>query len=140
MNLHEDYRAHTAEKQASDRSFGWVFTVFFALYACLPLRHGGTVRFWAVAASGVFLLTTLVRPSLLHFANLLWGNVGRLLGRVVNPVVTALLFYVVVTPTGLLMRMTGKDVLRLRWAPEDKSYWIDRQPPGPDPRTMSNQF
>lgn len=140
MNIHEDYSPHTNEKQASDRSFGWVFTIFFALYGCLPAFRSRPVRWWALAVSGVFLLITLVRPTLLHFANRLWMRLGLLLSKVVNPLITGLLFYVVVTPMGVLLRMMGKDLLRLRWSPQAQSYWIERRPPGPDPKTMSNQF
>ncbi len=140
MNLHEDYRPHTHEKQASDRSFGWVFTAFFAFWALVPLWRGMPLRLWALPVSGVFLLITLLRPSLLHFANRVWTSVGLLLGKVVNPLVTGLLFYAVVTPAGLILRLLGKDLLHLRWSPGQPSYWIHRSPPGPDPRAMDHQF
>ena len=140
MSTHEDFTPRVKEKTASDRSFGWVFTAFFAIVGLLPLRRGGPVRTWALGVSIAVLLVTLIRPSLFHWPNRAWSKLGWLLGRVVAPVVTGLLFYVVVTPIGLIMRLMGKDLLRLQWNPQMKSYWIERQPPGPEPKTMINQF
>src|SRR5262249_32677205 len=140
MNTHEVYTPLAREKTASDRSFGWVFAAFFAIVALLPLRHGEPVRVWALPVSAVILLITVLRPSLFHWPNFLWSKLGWLLGRIVGPLVTGILFYVVVTPIGILLRLLGKDLLRLRWEPHQKTYWIDRQPPGPDPKTMMHQF
>lgn len=140
MGTHEDYRPKSSNKVSSDRSFGVVFTVVFLAIGLLPLRHGLPPRLWALAVGGTMLAITLIRPSLLHAANLGWTKLGMLLAKIVNPVVMAVLFYGVVTPVALLMRLLGKDSLRLRWEPETASYWIPRDPPGPDPRTMSNQF
>ena len=140
MNFHEDYGPHLPQKGGSDRSFGWVFTAFFAIWALLPLWRGTPMRLWALPVSAVLLLVTLVRPSLLHLANRLWTRLGLLLGKIVSPLITGLLFYLVVTPMGLVVRLTGKDLLRLRSCPQQPSYWIDRRPPGPDPKTMKHQF
>jgi len=140
MSTHEDFTPRAREKDASDRSFGLVFTAFFAIVALLPVRHAQPMRIWALPVSAVVLLITLIRPSLFHWPNRLWGKLGWLLGRVVGPLVTGLLFYVVVTPIGILLRLLGKDLLRLRWEPQQKTYWIDREPAGPDPQTMVHQF
>ena len=96
---------------SSDRTFGLVFTAFFAIVAVLPMLRDEPPRLWALAAAGVFLLLAL-----------------------------AILFYGVVTPTGLLMRLFGKDPLRLRFDREAKSYWIAREPPGPAPESLKDQF
>jgi hypothetical protein len=77
----------------------------------------------------------LLRPF-----NRLWFRFGLLLSRVVNPLVMGLLFYFTVTPIGLIMRALGKDPLRLRFDRGARTYWIDRQPPGPEPETMRQQF
>jgi len=82
----------------------------------------------------------LFRPSVLNPLNRIWLKFGLLLHSVVNPVVMALLFYGTVLPTGLVMRMLGKDLLRLKRQPDAKSYWIVRQPAGPSPETMRDQF
>lgn len=90
--------------------------------------------------AGVFLVAALLRPASLHPLNRVWTRLGFLLARIVNPVVTAVLFFVVFTPAGLVARLLGKDPLRLKPAPETDSYWIIRHPPGPQSETMSKQF
>jgi len=90
--------------------------------------------------AALFLVAALLRPSLLNPLNLLWLRFGLLLQKIVNPVIMALLFFGTVLPTGLVMRMMGKDPLRLRREPDAESYWIVRVPPGPSPETMKDQF
>jgi hypothetical protein len=139
VNTHEDFTRRLVEKTPSDRSFGWVFTAFFTLVAIVPFLRGRPLRLWALGASGGFLLITLVRPTLFSGANKLWMRLALLLSRIMNPVVTGLLFFAVVTPIGLLLRMLGKDSLKLK--PGNRSsYWILRNPPGPGPNTMTHQF
>ncbi|MCU0935257.1 MAG: SxtJ family membrane protein [Gammaproteobacteria bacterium] len=140
MSAHESLGRETEVEGSSNRSFGWVFTAFFLILALLPLLGGGGVRYWALAASAGMAAVTLVRPSLLEAPNRLWGRFGLWLGRIVSPVMTGVVFYGVVTPIGLLMRLVGKDVLRLRRDPAATSYWIVRDPPGPPPQSMSDQF
>ncbi len=137
---HEDLRREEAVQGSSDRAFGVVFTVVFAVIGFWPLIGAAEPRWWALAVAGLFLVAALVRPVLLAPLNRLWLRFGLLLHRVVNPIVMGFLFFAVVTPVGLLMRMTGKDPLRLRPDPRAKSYWIAREPPGPAPETMKNQF
>jgi len=124
----------------SDRNFGWVFTCVLTLYAILPLRHHQPVRLWAAALATIFLLFTLIFPSLLHPLNQIWSKVGLLLGKIVNPIVMGILFFLIVTPMGLFLRLMGKDLLRLSWDGKLDTYWIERRPPGPDPQNMTNQF
>ena len=90
--------------------------------------------------AALFLAAALLRPAILNPLNRLWLKFGLLLHRVVNPIVMALLFYGTVLPTGLVMRALGKDLLRLKRQPDADSYWIVRQPPGPAPETMKDQF
>lgn len=125
---------------STDRSFGLVFAAVFAVIGLWPLTSGGRVAAWWLVPSGGFLIVALLRPGLLHPLNRLWTRFGLLLSKVVNPVVMALLFFVAVMPMGFLMRALGKDLLRLRFEPQAKSYWIERRPPGPAPETMKNQF
>ena len=125
---------------SSDRTFGLVFAVFFTIVAVLPMVHGEPLRLWALAAAGAFLALALVAPRLLAPLNRLWLRFGDLLHRIVSPIALAILFYGVVTPTGLLMRLFGKDALRLRFDREAKSYWIAREPPGPPPESLKDQF
>ena len=96
-------------------------------------------RLWSLIISATILLITLATPALLTWPKRLWLRLGLLLNRVVGPVVLAFLFYFVVTPMGALMRMFGVDSLRLRRG-ANSSYWIKRDPPGPKPDSLSNQF
>ena len=138
--LHEDFARKQDGRGSSDRAFAFVFAVFFVLAGLSPLRAHHPVRWWAFPIAGLFFVIGILKPALLHPLNKYWTKLGLLMGRIVSPVITAVLFYAVVTPTGLLFRILGKDPLRLSHDPEARSYWIERQPPGPAPETMTNQF
>ena len=141
MSTHETYSSQSHPVGgSSDRSFGLVFAAFFAIVGCWPLRHGLPVRTWALAVGGVFLVAAVVAPSVLAPLNRIWTQFGVLIGRFTNPIVTALLFFVVFTPFAVVLRLSGKDLLRLKLEPDAKSYWIERDPAGPDAASMVNQF
>jgi Saxitoxin biosynthesis operon protein SxtJ len=136
---HEDFdRAHQFAGP-SDRNFGTVFTLFFTLIGLWPLRHHQPIRMWALPVAAAFLVLTLARPQVLHPLNRAWLGLGLLLGRIVNPIVIGILFFVVFTPAGLIARALGKDFLKLKRS-NDASYWVPRTPPGPAPETMAKQF
>jgi len=137
---HEDLSRTHEVKASSNRSFGWVFTAVFVIVAVLPLFHGGVVRWWSLIVAAAFAVVTVVAPKLLAVPNRLWLRFGLLLNQIISPVVLAFLFYVVVTPLGGLMRVLGKDSLRLRRNKSDASYWIKRDPPGPKPDSLNHQF
>jgi hypothetical protein len=139
-SLHEDLGRKQEGHGSSDRSFGVVFSIFFVLVGLLPLRAHHPLRWWALALAGLFLVVAFLQPVWLRPLNRLWTKLGLLMGRVVSPVVAGLLFYLVVTPTGLVFRLLGKDPLHLAWDSSARSYWIERQPPGPPPKSMANQF
>ncbi len=138
-DFHEDYRRPEA-MSSSDRSFGIVFAVVFAIVALWPLMHAGTARVWAAAICAAFLAVALARPSVLAPLNRAWAAFGRLLHKITNPIVMALIFYGAVLPTALIMRAQGKDPLRRRFDRDATSYWIEREPPGPEPDSMNRQF
>jgi len=140
MATHEDLSRTHEVKASSNRSFGWVFTAVFLIVAVWPLVSGGMVRWWSLIIAAAFALVTVAAPNLLALPNRLWLRFGLLLNRIISPVVLALLFYLVVTPMGALMRMLGKDSLRLRRRSSDATYWIKRDPPGPKPDSMNHQF
>jgi Saxitoxin biosynthesis operon protein SxtJ len=140
VSTHEDITRTFQENTASDRSFGRVFTVFFLLVGMLPTLRHGHVRVWALAVSGLFLLITLLRPTLFSGANKLWMKLSLLLSRIMNPLVIALMYYVVFVPVGLILRALGKDSLRLKPDRKALSYWVPRNPPGPGGGSMANQF
>ncbi len=124
----------------SDRSFGVVMAVALGAITLLNTWHSGRLWPWTGGLAALFLVAGLLRPSTLNPLNLIWLRFGLLLHKVVNPIVMALLFYGTVLPTGLVMRMMGRDLLRLKRQPDADSYWIVRQPPGPSPETMKDQF
>lgn len=137
---HEDLSREEHIEGSSDRSFGFVFAAVFALIALWPLLHQGDVRVWALVVAAAFALIAVVRPTLLATPNRLWMKLGLLLGKIVSPIALGILFYAVLTPLGVLMRLTGKDPLRLKRDAAAASYWIPREPPGPPPGSMTNQF
>lgn len=124
----------------SDRSFGVVFVVFFALLAALAWWRGGS---WAAWPAGLSLLTLIVawlRPRLLRPLNRQWMRLAELLHRIVSPVVLGLIYFGLFTPMAWGMRLRGRDALNRRFDAGAKSYWIDREPPGPDPKSLPNQY
>jgi hypothetical protein len=124
----------------SDRSFGLVMAAALAAVTALNAWHSGRLWPWTGGLAALLLAAALLRAAVLHPLNLVWLKFGLLLHRVVNPVLMALIFYGTVLPTGLVMRMMGKDPLRLERQPGADSYWIVRKPPGPSPETMRDQF
>src|SRR5262245_51653457 len=140
MVTHEDFSRAEPARASSDRSFGLVVGSALFVIGLAPVIRAGAPRWWAVVAGGILLVLACVHPALLHGANLLWTRLGLLLNRVVSPIVIGLLFFFVFTPLGLLLRLFGKDPLRLRFDRTADTYWIKRDPPGPAPDSMANQF
>jgi Saxitoxin biosynthesis operon protein SxtJ len=137
---HEDFSRKEDIKPSSDRSFGLVIATVFLLITFWPLIRAEPVRWWALAVAAVFAALALLWTAALAPLNKCWTKLGVLLYRIVSPIVLGLLFYVIVTPVALLMRVLGKDPLRLRREPDAASYWIDRMPREPAPESMKNQF
>jgi hypothetical protein len=137
---HEDLAREQHVEGSSDRTFGLAIAVVFLLVALAPLRHGHALRWWALAVAVVLALIALVKPALLATPNRLWMKLGLLLGKVVSPIALGILFYGVLTPLAVVIRLTGQDPLRLKLDPNAGSYWITRKPPGPPPDSMTNQF
>ncbi len=137
---HESIHRSDAPPKASERSFGIVFTVVFALIGLLPLFSGGGVRIWALAIAALFLILAFAAPNLLKPLNRAWMALGNLLHKIVSPLVLGLLFLIAVVPTGLFLRLSRKDPLRLKLDKSAKTYWQERTPPGPPPGSLKNQF
>jgi hypothetical protein len=140
LMTHEDLSRDEPVEGSSDRSFGLVFAAAFLVVAAWPLWRGGDLRWWAVAVAAGLALVAWVSPRLLALPNRLWLRFGLLLGKVVSPIALGILFYGVFVPMGTLMRWFGKDPLRLQRDKAATSYWIPREPPGPPPTSMTNQF
>ena len=137
---HERFDRDEEVVGSSDRSFGIVFACVFAIVGLWPLIDAAPPRWWAMGIAGIFLFAAGACPKVLAPLNRIWLRFGLLLHKVVNPLVMAILFYLVVTPMGILVRILGKDLLRLRLDPKATSYWINRKPPGPAGDTMGHQF
>lgn len=140
MAGHEPLQAHRRVTLGSDKNFGLVMAGAFAVLWLWPwLRHGHSLRWWALVLSLIFLGVALVVPAWLAPLNSLWFKLGLALQKVVSPLIMGLLFYAAVLPVGLILRLTGKDLLRLKRG-DETTYWIAREPPGPAPHSMSKQF
>lgn len=126
---------------SSDRAFGWVMAAVALGTALWPWVVGeGFVRLWGLYLALVLLLLALLAPRLLAPFNRLWSRFGQLLNKIVTPVVMGLLFFGVVTPIALMMRLFGRSPLQLTWEKDAPSYWVDREKPGPEPDTMKYPF
>lgn len=140
QSTHENFSRDETVVAGSDRSFGFVMAAAFAILTLLNGWYGGRVWPWTSGLAALFLVAALLYPAALNPLNRLWLRFGLLLHKIVNPVVMAALFYGSILPTGLVVRAMGKDLLRLKREPEADSYWIARQPPGPKPETLKDQF
>ena len=123
-------------KIGSNRSFGIVFFIVFFIISLFPLLKGNDIRIWSLLVSLIFLVLGLINSNILSPLNKLWFKFGLLLGNFISPIIMGLVFFLVVTPTGLFMRLIGKDLLNLN-EKNVKSYWIDKT--GPKSK-MKNQF
>ena len=113
------------EKISSNRSFGILFCIVFAIVALWPVMSGGSLRIWPIPISLIFLVLGLVNSKLLNPLNFAWIKFGELLGRIVAPIVMAIIYFMIVTPIGLFMRLIGKDLLNTKFS-KVNSYWIKR--------------
>ena len=123
-------------KISSNRSFGIVFFIVFIIIAIYPYFKSGDVRLWSLIISIIFLILGLINSKILTPLNKLWFKFGIFLGKIISPIIMGIIFFLVVTPIGLLMKLFGKDVLNLKYN-NNKSYWIEKT--GPKSK-MKNQF
>ena len=121
-----DVTSHTEIELGSEKSFGIVFAVVFTVIALWPLLHGNGVRFWALVVAAVFLAVAFFRPQVLRPLNRLWFKFGILLSMIISPIVMGIIFFVTVTPIGLIRRIKNPDPLNQNFDPEAESYWITR--------------
>ena len=123
-------------KIGSNKSFGIVFFIVFFIISIYPLLSHNEIRLWSLIISIIFLVLGLLNSKLLTPLNKIWFKFGLLLGKVVSPLVMGLIFFFVVTPIGILMRMLKKDLLNLKFN-KKTTYWIEKS----DPKSkMKNQF
>lgn len=137
---HEDLTRYETVEGSSDRVFGLVIAGVFFLIGSWPMFYGARPRWWAYGGAVFFLLLALWKPALLAELNRQWIKFGLLLGKLVSPIALAIVYYGVLTPIAMTVRFAGKDPLRLKREVNAASYWIPREPPGPPPDSMTNQF
>ena len=123
-------------KAGSNKSFGIVFFIFFLIIGIYPLINQDSIRIWSIVISIIFLILGLFNSKILTPLNILWFKFGMILGKFVSPIVMGIIFFLVVTPTGIIMKLLGKDLLKLK-KNKSKSYWIIRSE---DNSNMKNQF
>tara|TARA_B100000965_G_C19531936_1_gene731537 strand:- start:760 stop:1143 length:384 start_codon:yes stop_codon:yes gene_type:complete len=124
------------KKIASNRSFGIVFFILFLIIGIYPILNDQNIRIWSIIVSLIFLILGSINSRILTPLNIIWLKFGLVLGKVVSPFIMAVIFFLVVTPTGIIMRIFGKDLLNLK-KNKSKSYWIEKKDLKSD---MKNQF
>ena len=120
----------------SNRNFGIVFTIVFIIVSFWPLLKGGDLRYWSLIVAFIFFILALINSKLLTPLNKIWMKFGFLLGKIVSPIVMGIIFFFVVTPTGIIMRLLGKDLLNLK-KNNQNTYWIKKNNKN---NNMKNQF
>ena len=128
---------HVSTEQSSEKSFGVVFSIVFLIVSSYPLINSESLRIWALVVSIIFFLLAFLAPKILVLPNKLWFKFGLLIGSIVAPIVMAFVYFVSVVPTGLIMRLLGKDLLKNKLDKNAKSYWVIRSEPM---GSMKNQF
>ena len=123
-------------KLSSNRSFGVVFFIVFLLIGLYPILKGNDLRIWSLIISFIFLALGLINSRTLTPLNRLWFKFGLLLGKFISPIIMGIIFFIVVTPIGIIMRLFKKDLLNLKFNKKE-TYWIDKK--GPKSK-MKNQF
>ena len=124
-------------EKPSEKSFGVVFSIVFLIVALYPLINSESLRIWALVTSIIFFFFAFLAPKILVLPNKLWFKFGLLIGSIVAPIVMAFVYFVTVLPTGLIMRLLGKDLLKQKLDKNAKSYWVKRSEPM---GSMKNQF
>lgn len=140
MGAHESFEREDDVVGSSDRGFGLVMAGACAVFGSLPLIGLHAPLWWLYGVGAVFLAFALTRPALLAPLNRLWMKFGLLLHRVVSPIMLGAMYYGVMVPAGLIMRLVGRDPMRLKRDPQATTYWVERQPPGPEPQSMRQQY
>ena len=124
----------------SNRSFGWTFAGILFIAGTYQLWQDAAAPPWLLALAGALAAVTLLKDAWLAPLNRAWMKLGEWLGRLVSPVILALLFFGLFTPTGLVMRLFGRDAMARGFEPRRRSYWIERDPPGPPEGSFGNMF
>jgi len=141
--MQEEHQGTHEIESSSDRSFGLTVGGILALIEAYRLWSSGmidTLGIVLLCVAGPLLVLGLIYPPILAPLNKAWTKLGLVMFKVVNPIVMFAVYVITIVPIGLLLRLSGKDPLRMKLEPEAKSYWIERDPAGPSPESMKNQF
>ena len=123
-------------KRSTEKNFGIVFSALFFLIGLWPLLNAAEIRIWSIIVAVIFLVLAYLKPKLLKPLNHNWIKLGEIIGKVIAPIVMALVFFIIVTPISFLVRVLGKDLLKLKFS-KNNSYWIKRSE---NITTMDKQF
>lgn len=131
-------------KMLSERAFGLIFATIFFVVALFPVFFNGWnfngTRTWALIVSGVFALPALIFPVVLKPLNIAWMHFGQFMHKIINPVLMGLVFFVAVLPTGLILKLLGKDPMRRKFDPQAETYWLEREEGSLTKDSFDNQF
>ncbi len=123
-------------KRSTEKNFGIIFSALFFLIGLWPLLNAAEIRIWSIIIAIIFLVLAFLKPKLLKPLNHNWIKLGEIIGKVIAPIVMALVFFIIVTPISFLVRVLGKDLLKLKFS-KNNSYWIKRKE---NITTMDKQF
>ena len=115
------------KSQSSNRSFGILFFIVFLIFGVWPLKNGENLNYYFIIFSGIFLLLRLLNSKLLSPLNKIWIKFGEILGIIIAPIIMALVYFVILTPVSLVVRVFGKDILGLKFINKQQTYWINRK-------------
>lgn len=131
--------ASTQPNLLSDRSFGLIFAAIFLVISLYPLIFGGQLRTWAIVIAACWATPAMLIPRVLHPLNIAWMHFGKFMHSIINPILMGLVFFVAVVPTGLILKLLGKDPMRRKLLPDTDTYWQSReQQPSKD--NFTDQF
>ena len=115
------------KSQSSNRSFGILFFIVFLIFGVWPLKNGENLNYYFIIFSGIFLLLGLLNSKLLSPLNKIWIKFGEILGIIIAPIIMFLVYFVILTPVSLVVRVFGKDLLGLKFMNKQQTYWINRK-------------
>ena len=129
--------SHHKVKAGTERNFGIIFAAVFLIISLYPLWFGKNMHLWACIVASIFLFFAIFLPKALILPNKLWFKLGLFLGAIISPIIMGIIFFLTVTPTGMIMRLLGKDILNQKIKKSVKSYWVKRKE---NLSSMKNQF
>tara|TARA_Y100000590_G_scaffold469648_1_gene658877 strand:- start:2926 stop:3297 length:372 start_codon:yes stop_codon:yes gene_type:complete len=122
---------------SSERNFGLIFSLVFFIIGLWPLIKGNEIRLWSIILAIILIIISLIVPKLLKPLNLIWFKFGNFMGKLLSPIFMMLLYIITILPTGTIIRLFQRDLLKQKIDKSCPSYWIDRKE---KIQPMKNQF